>query len=217
MSDELIREVDEDIRKERYEKLWKRYGAFVIAGALAIVVATASVVGWREYQSSQRLEQSAAFSAAVRLVENGDLGQAADAFATLAGEAGSGYRALASLREASIRLEQGEREAALAIYDRVAQDSGVDDLLRDLAALLGVLHQIDSGDTAELRSRLALLSADDKPFRYSARELEALVALKAGDTAGAKQSLAGLTDDPLAPSGIRARAAELLAALGGLE
>ncbi len=217
MSDELIREVDEDIRKERYEKLWKRYGAFIIGGAVAIVLATVAVVGWREYQTSQRLEQGAAFSAAAQLAESGALAQAADAFAALANDAGAGYRALAALREATIRLEQGDREAALALYDRVAEDSGVDSLLRDLAALLGVLHRIDSGDPAALRSRLALLTGDDKPFRYSARELEALAALKAGDQSAAKQSLVALADDPAAPSGIRARAAELLAALGGAE
>ena len=34
---DLFQEVDEDVRRERYQELWKRYGNFVVAGAVLIV------------------------------------------------------------------------------------------------------------------------------------------------------------------------------------
>ncbi len=37
IQDSLLREIDEDLRHERYAKLWKKYGAFVIAAAVCFV------------------------------------------------------------------------------------------------------------------------------------------------------------------------------------
>ena len=45
MSDtQFIREIDEELRRERLMKLWERYGAYAVGAAVLIVAATA---GWR--------------------------------------------------------------------------------------------------------------------------------------------------------------------------
>lgn len=216
MSDQLIREVDEDLRRERYEKLWARYGVYLVGAAIAIVLATAAIVGWRQYQTSQRLEQGARFAAAMRQADAGNLAGAADAFQALAADAGAGYRALSLLQVAAARGKQGDTAGAVAIYDQLAADGGTDALLSDLAALLAVLQLMDSAAAGELDDRLAPLADEDRPFRYSAKELAALVEAKSGNTEAARQAFSALADDPDAPSGIRARAAEMLAALGGV-
>jgi hypothetical protein len=46
MSD-IIREVDEELRHERYMRLRDRYGLYLIAAALIVVV---GVGGWRAYE-----------------------------------------------------------------------------------------------------------------------------------------------------------------------
>ena len=53
------------------------------------------------------------------------------------------------------------------------------------------------------------------PFRFSAREIGAALALATGDRDGAADRLKLLTDDPETPLGIRQRAAELLRAVEG--
>jgi hypothetical protein len=45
--------------------------------------------------------------------------------------------------------------------------------------------------------------------------LQALAELKAGETDAARKTLTALADDAAAPVGVRGRAAEMLAALGG--
>lgn len=217
MSDDLIREVDEDLRKERYNKLWNAYGKYAV-GVVAVVVAiTAGTVGWREYQSSQRMEHGARFAAAQRLIADGNFQQGADAFAALAESAGAGYRALSLLQEAAARARDGDRNAAVVVYDRIAADDDFDARLRDVARLLAVLQLVNSNNAVDLADRLAPLTSADNEFRHSARELNALVHIKSGDTAAAKKSYAELSDDATAPSGVRARAAEMLAALGGAD
>ena len=69
-------------------------------------------------------------------------------------------------------------------------------------------------DPAESQARLEPLLADDNPFRFSARELSALVALHAGDKTKARELFKALSEDQAAPSGVRDRAQEMLLAVG---
>ena len=72
---------------------------------------------------------------------------------------------------------------------------------------------LDTGDHVDLSDRLQPLLADDSPWRFSARELAALLELQKGDTAKATEYYTTLADDPQTPAGARARAAEMLRAL----
>ncbi len=214
MSD-IFREVDEDVRKERYGKLWKKFGRYLIAGVAVIVLGTVAVVTWTTYQKSVKDDRGDRFAAAMALARGGSSGQAAASFAALADDAGGGLGALARLQEAAALIEAGDRAAAVAAYDRLAEDGSSDRLLRDMARLLAAMHSLDNASTEELTDRLAPLVREDNPYRYSAREMQALVSYRAGDVTGALSELRALADDPDAPPGLRQRAAELITALGG--
>ena len=88
-------------------------------------------------------------------------------------------------------------------------------IYRDLALIMSVMHDLDIGDPAQLSASLTGLMAADNPWRHSAKELTALAAQKAGDKSKAGKLYKELADDATAPSGIRARAAEMSAILGG--
>ncbi|MEK9645475.1 MAG: tetratricopeptide repeat protein, partial [Alphaproteobacteria bacterium] len=99
---DIFREVDEELRQDRVEKLWKQYGKFVIAAAVLIVLGAA---GWKFFLNQERdarIAEGAKFADAAALLESGKTAEAATAFATLAGETTSGYGILARLNEASI-------------------------------------------------------------------------------------------------------------------
>ena len=211
---EIFQEVDEDVRKERYEKLWRKYGNYAVGAALGIVLGTVAVVGWRQYQTSQREAEGTRFEAALVLARDGRSAEAANAFMALAADAGAGYRTLARFQAAAALRAAGDVDGSVAAYDVLAADSGASDDLRDLAALLAVQNLIDRIEGAELERRLEPLMADDNPWRYSARELAALSALSSGDVARAREGFTALADDATAPAGLRARAAEMLAAGG---
>ena len=212
---DIFREVDEDIRRERYAKLWKAYGRYVIGAALALVIGVAATIGWREYTRAQREADGAQFAAALDLAREGRSTEAAAAFAQVAEDAGRGYAALAQLQAAGNLAISGDVDAAVAAYDRLAADRSADRILRDLSALLAEIHSFDRTDSADLIQRLDPLLANDNPWRYSARELRALVAYKSGSLEEARDGFAALVDDPNAPQGVRSRSAELLAAIGG--
>ena len=216
MSD-IFREVDEEIRKDRAKALWQRYGIYVYIVIGALILGTGGNQYWRYYQQSQRLEESAAYQAAAAAAQDERTTEAINAFSALAADAGTGYAVIARLREAAARAEAGDLEGALAAWDALAADDGIEDAYRDLARLLAAMHLIDDGPTDAVRQRLAPLFAEGSPWRHSARELQAVLALREGRREEARELLQGLIDDAGTPSGGRARAEALLSALEGQE
>ena len=108
---------------------------------------------------------------------------------------------------------QHHRAGAIAIYDRVAAGGG-DRQLRDVAALLASI-QVLNGGGADLDARLAPLAEGAGYWRHLARELQAIAALKKGGRAEAKDIFSVLAEDADAPAGVRRRAAEMIARIGG--
>jgi hypothetical protein len=212
VSDDLFREVDEEVRQEQYLKLWKQYGVYIAGVILAVVLITVGVVVWRDLQQSEREANGEAMLAALAAVEDRP-DEALDQLGALGEEGTKGYRLLARLREGALLSEQGDARGAVAIYDSVAADSGQDQIYRDLAKMLAVAHGMSVMDRGEVEDRLAPLIGDDNAWRYSARELAATAVLASGDTAGAREAFQTLVDDTQAPAGVRGRAAEMLAIL----
>lgn len=195
-------------------KLWRAYGTYAIAAAVAVIVAFGGYLGWRDWREREALEQGTRFAGALIQAREGKNPESAGAFATMAEDSGAGYRALARLQEAAARLRAKDVPGAVTVYDRLAADEGVEVEWRDLGRLLAALQLMDSSSPDELGRRLQPLLDKAGPWRYSARELAATVRLKAGDVPGAREAFRQLADDAAAPAGVRARAAELLAAIG---
>jgi hypothetical protein len=212
---DIFREVDEDLRRDRLSALWQRYGKYVIAFAVAVVLLTAANVGWQKWSESRRIEQSERYLAAMQPLEDGNEAAAANALAGFADDAGSGYATLARLQEAAARAKLGDTAGAVQVYDALADDDGIEPLYTELAVVLSAMHQLDTGDPQALRGRLTPIAAADSPWRHSAKELLGLLALRSGDMAGATEMFQQLADDPDAPQSARARAAELLASVQG--
>lgn len=212
MSD-IFREIDEELRRDNFAKLWERYGQYLVGLAVVIVLATGAVVGWREYQLRVQRAESVRYAAAMELAQKNELARAADDFAALARDSGSGQATLARLQEAALRGRGGDEKAAIAAYKAIAQDSAVDSVYRDLATLLAALHGLASSDPKAIIDEVSPLTNTSNPWHASALEITALAHLRAGERDKAHEIYKGLADDLAAPQGLRARAAEMNAAL----
>ncbi|HEY0834073.1 MAG TPA: tetratricopeptide repeat protein [Azospirillum sp.] len=213
MSD-IFQEVDEDLRRDRMERLFKRYGGVFVAIAVLLVVGTAGFNLWRNWQQSQREAATAALVGAVTQAQAAP-DKGVEALAAFAAQTSQpDLKALARLDAAAVTAGTGDKAAAVAMYDAVAGDPAVTIVYRDLAILLSVMHQMEKGEPGALMARLQPLMADTSPWRFSAREMTAVLAARAGDKDRARTLFQQLADDSLAPAGVRSRAADLAALYG---
>ncbi len=212
MSD-IFQEVDEELRRENFAKLWARFGKYIIALAVLLVLATAGIVQWRQYRLHQHEAEGARYVGALNLARQGKDKDAADAFAALARQGDGGRATLARLEEAALKARAGDTAGAIAAYDTLANDGSADQLYRDVATLLAAQYALKNGDPKAIIVKLAPLTSADNPWHPSALELTALAQLKAGDRTAARATYQRLADDLGAPQGLRARATEMLTAL----
>jgi len=208
---DIFQEVDEEVRREQLKKLWERYGSYIIAACLLVIVAVGAWRGYEWWETKKAAEAGAAFEQAVTLAESGKQQEAEAAFAKLAVDGSAGYRVLARLREAA-ELARTDRKAAVNAYDEIAADRSVGQVIQDLAALRAAFLLVDSASYADMRGRLEPQTGSERTFRHSARELLALSAWKQGDVGAARQWTDMIMTDPQTPSGTRSRA-EILSEL----
>ncbi len=202
---DIFDEVGEDLRRERLNRFWKSYGGVVIALAVLIVLGTAVWRGWVYYSEQQAAAAGDAYSAAIAKAADGDANAAAESLLAFSSDAPKGYAALARFRAATAKAVAGETETAIAAFDTLSKDATIAKEMRDLAALRAAMIAVDKEDLAAVKARLAAYDSDISPWRFSARELIALAAVKAQAWDEARAMLDKLKADPSTPQDVASR------------
>ncbi|HSR82383.1 MAG TPA: tetratricopeptide repeat protein [Hyphomicrobiaceae bacterium] len=211
--DSLAREIDEELRREQLLKLWERYGTYMIAVAALLIIGIGGFKYFEHRRTAAAEMAGARFTAAAREALQNRTAEAQKALEEIRSSAPAGYAALARLRLAAADREAGRRTEALAAYEAIAKEKGLDPLLSDYARLQAAGLRLDTADWTEMQNRLNDLAADGNPWRFSARELLSLAAQKAGKAEEARTQLQHLLGDRGTPPGIGERARMMLAML----
>ena len=214
--DGLIREIDEELRQEQAQKLWKTYGKYVIGVAVVVVFVVAGYQGWTAYDQSQKQEATDSLIGATSLAASGDTTAAIDSLAILEAKKVGEITVLASLRHAALIAKEGDKQASATAYYAIADDTSVSKPFRDLASVLGTVQSLDqdSGNAQAVIDRLKPLIVTNSNWRHSAREISAVAAIEMGQIEQASEHLQAIALDAQAPSGVRSRAQEQLQAIG---
>ncbi|MEQ8229477.1 MAG: tetratricopeptide repeat protein [Rhodospirillales bacterium] len=212
--DSLIREIDDELRQEQFQKVWNRYSKLILAAAGLCVAAVAGYQFWIKHDLETRQALGERFDNAQKQAETGSIDAAVTTFRTLADE-GGGYGLLARFQAAGLLAKEGDQAGAVAAYDAIAADKSIDKLYQDLAVILAAGIEVNDpgADLQKLQDRLAPLSKAGSPWRFTAQELTAAAALRAGDKAKAREIYGELAKDNATPARMRQRATELLTIL----
>ena len=212
---DIFDEIEEDLKKDKMDEAWKKYGKYVIAVAVLIVVGTIGYTQWISYTSGQAADQANRFDQALTTITSGETEQGLKQLDAIAGDSGAGYQMLARLEKAALLAEDGKKAEAVALYDQIAADSQLDEMYRGLATVLSVMHDAENSAPSDLLAKLAPQLEAGATWRYTALEVAAGLHLKAGDKAAAADQLKVIVDDANSPAELRRRATELLRALEG--
>lgn len=194
---DILDDAREAVRQERMLALVKRYGALVLLATIVLII---GIIGWQMWQSKQRAAAdvaSVAYFDALEKLQAGDKAAAEAALAAIAADGPKGYRTIAALQLAAQKAEAGKTAEAIADYQNIAKH-GDDPAFRELAVLLA----------AQLEGKN--VPSTDGVWRLSALELQGINQLIAKEYAKAKESFVKISTDPVAPSGLRQRAVELI-------
>lgn len=206
MSEEFIREVDEDLRHKQLTGLWKKFGPWVMAFLVAVVLFVAGNVTLRNYNESQYARVADQYADAEQSVKANDMDEALQKLQAIADTDVAGYRVMVAFKEAEIELGKGENVKAAAALDRLTGAVGVDKIYRDLARLKAAMILLDTATYDESAARLAPLTIEENPWKYIASELLATAAMANGRAEEARKILTELEQDLEAPPDVKERA-----------
>ena len=213
-SDAFIRDLKEEVRRERLTKLWNQYGTLLIGGLAAFVLL---IGGWQWYSAyTLDVTQKAGgrFEDAISLLENDEEEKKKNAVTLLENltkDAPTAYASLAKLRLAATHREAGETDKALPLYQAVADDSSADPMLRSFAKLQIAALKVDTGTWTDTQNRLNELAKESGPWRFTARELLGVAAFKHKQWKQAREAYSSLLTEASAPAAMKQRAQAALA------
>ena len=209
----LFKEIDEDLRQQKYANLWKKYGKIIIGTLVALVLSVASVKGWEAYSLSLKTIDSNLLSSALKLIDREKTGDAIVILNKLIESGSAGYSVLAQFNQAAILVKKGERKEAINYYLKIAADTRIEKILRDMALIKSAYLGLELKDSNIFIEKLPKLMDINNTWRHSAKELSALFAQKMDNKIQATQLYKELADDPTAPTSMRSRAAEMVVIL----
>ncbi|VDC30554.1 hypothetical protein [Pseudogemmobacter humi] len=206
--DSFIDEVSEELRRDRLYGLFRRYG-WIGGVVILVIVGGTAFTQWSKAREAARAE---GFGDA--LIDALDTGSPEARREALAAVPATGTQVV--IRDLIAASDPGEdREATLAALDAVIADTTLAPAWRDLAILRRVGVAGADMPLAERRASLEGIAGAGRPYRALAAEQLAYLLIEEGDSAGAIQALVALTTAEDAGASLRARAGQVVTALGG--
>ncbi len=206
--DLAAQEVDEELRRDQLNALWKTYGKYIVGGAVGIVLAVAGNEIYTSQVKSGQESSSTVFDAA-QTASSTDGADAASIWQEAIPALSGGYASLAQLRVAQAQAKIGDIDAAIAAYDSLATSGETDVVLVDFAKLMAALLVAEKkADLDGARVRLTSIAQKGMPWYYSALEQIAFIDMQQGQSEAAHDKFLRLAGDSETPQSISNRAAQ---------
>lgn len=219
MSEDLLKEIDADIRAEKIKNAARRYVVFVVV-LVAVAFVALGVWQYKSWQHRKAVEQ-ASFSyfntmqpiipmMADQTIPVDAQNAAIEQLKALSHNAPQSIRALSQLEQAGLLADQGKEKEASVIWETLRSDQSAPADFRSLASLLWIQHHLDTATPADLHNRINEVLGQQTPWYGLIKESEALLDLRTGKLIEARQIFGQLSIDRNASPGIRQRASIML-------
>lgn len=212
--DTFVREVDEELRRERVSGFMARYGRWVIAAAVLLLVGLAAIIWLRNHREEQAAEGSEKLVQVVEQLEQNNARAAAPTIDELAGNNRVGYRIAALFARANAQISSNSIPAAVQTLGLVAADEDAPQPYRDVAVVRQVQLQFDTLPPAQVIQRLQPFAQPGHPWFGTAGEMVGIAQMRLQQTQQAARTFGNIGRDPNVPESIKARAIQMASSLG---
>jgi hypothetical protein len=214
IAETFVREVDENLRRDRARDFAKKYGGWLIAAVVLFLAASGGFIYWQQYKQQRSERQVEQLAEVFKNLGGGDTAAAATQLDELSGSGSKGIRATALLTRAALAVQQNDLKLATAKYREIAGDDALPKPYRDVALIRQTALEFDSLQPQEIIARLQPLAQRGNPWFGTAGEMTAMALIKQGKKDEAAHLFAAIAKDPSVPDSLRSRSVQIASSLG---
>ena len=198
----IFREVDEDIRKERYINLFRKYGVYVIA---IIVIIVGTLAGIQFYSGYQVNKNEMLFAEYINIIENNsddtleklsDSGNTSNLF----------LNGMYLLKRSDLLVASGQIDQATLLLSEAIENNNLNKIHNDVAIYKLLMINIETLSIEEIKSYQNKLISEVDAF-YLIEELIAIKFLIEGQKEDAIKKFSELSTNNSVPIEIKNRSA----------
>ncbi|MDX2073687.1 MAG: tetratricopeptide repeat protein [Alphaproteobacteria bacterium] len=187
---DLLQEIIEDVRAERANALWTKYGKWMIYTAVSIIIITAMMVYWSHHKRETAMRQTALYLEATDLLARGDAAHAMMSLEKISVPERSAYYGMVLLKKAQAQHMLGKKDDAQKTFETLAKRDGV----------YGAIGK------AMLKTPVDKTLEKTAPLQMTQREWSAWDAVSKGQDAKAAEQFAAIAAIPDVPATMHDRA-----------
>ena len=202
MSD-ILRQVDEDLKKEKLSNLFKKYGLYII---LAIVIIIGSVIGYQASVSMEKSKNEKLIEKYIKATNSKNISEQYSLLDELIIANNNYISSIAELKIANFKVENGNIKEGILDLEKIADDEKYDPIIRDLATYFLLLLKIDNSSEEEFMSYITDDRINNSNFKYLFNELISFKKFILGKEEESKKNFQYLIDTPGVPTEIKIRA-----------
>lgn len=210
----FLKEVDDELRKERVNSFVTRYGWWILGAVLAVLVAIGGWIWWTGRQEGAREAAGESLIEALGDLEGNRSAAAAPKVAALAQNDSEGYRAAALFTRANTEIQAGNLTGAIGTLRSIADDQSLDETYRQAAQIRRTALEFDRLAPQEVIRRLEPLAGAGSAWVGAAGEMVGAAHLKMNRPDLAGPIFVRIARQEGVPDPIKARAAHMAASLG---
>ena len=214
ISDTFVKEVDENLRRDRIRDFFKEHGSWLVAGLILFLAACGAFIWYQQHRQQQAEAQVEQLAEIYKAIAVGNTAKVPEQLDELSNSGSKGVRATALFTRAAFAIQQNDTKLAIATYKKVRDDSSLPDAYRDAALIRETALEFDQLDPQQVISQLAPLAKPGNPWFGAAGEMTALALIKAGKKKEAGQLFATIAKDKGVPESIRNRSIQISGSLG---
>ena len=211
---DVFQEVDEELREEKYKRIWRKFRYYVIGGLILFILGIAANAFWKDYNLKEVNDRSERFFTAIEMAQEDKVNAITllEEFANQE-EKNSEYNALiARFTEAAIRRSEKDFNGALVIYQSL-KDNNISNFYEDYAKLSSVEMLIALNNKKDAKLILDDLISNTSDLKYIAMEYMGYLEIDEGNFSKARTIFTNIADDALSSVNMKNRSREVLSIL----
>jgi hypothetical protein len=196
--DHIIQEIDDDLKRERLQNLWRSFGSHIVALSVVVLVGTAGLVGWKEYRDARNQSATDTLVSVRELIETKKSDKAREKLEAALPDMHGALKLIGQLWLGQIYQNEQKLDKADALFAEVRSQKDEP----ELAAYADLLHSKTSDEFK-----------NSSMFTALSKEKQGVALLKSGDRMGAAAIFKALEEDATTPETMRTRINLLLLTL----